>query len=324
MMCATATSIDPNPKAGHGRGMISEFSSDDCDELSESLAHTEQVFRQLKSGPFVGKWRLMELPGVSIVKDELSHGIYNSAAVAKGFLIAFIPIRQRGHLFLNGHTYDKPCLFMGQPETRTILSVPSDFMSYTIEFELQALSRTSEAMGLPISSDWNCIPDTNAASAASRLVEQAFCSAAVCNGRSPQEKADGLITGWLNLMRQVSGQTQIHDRSTLSKRRCATLDAADFMLDNLGNDLSLADLCKAAYVTERTLRNGFQEMFGISPKRWLKRERLSAVRKDLKTADAKASQVREIAVKHGFTQFAHFATDYRKQFGESPSQTLRR
>jgi AraC family ethanolamine operon transcriptional activator len=120
-------------------------------------------------------------------------------------------------------------------------------------------------------------------------------------------------------MRQVSGQTQIHDRSTLSKRRCATIDAADFMLDNLGNDLSLADLCKAAHATERTLRNGFQEMFGLSPKRWLKCERLSAARKDLKAADPKINQVREVAVKYGFTQFAHFATDYRKQFGESPT-----
>ena len=68
----------------------------------------------------------------------------------------------------------------------------------------------------------------------------------------------------------------------------------------------------------------FQEVFGMSPMRWLKVERLSAARRELKAADPVRVHVRTIARKYGFVQFAHFATDYRKHFGERPSQTLGR
>lgn len=304
--------------------MISEFSSNDCDELSESLAYTEQVFRQRETGPFYGKWRLLELPGVSIVEDEISHGIFNSAVVASGHLVVFIPIRQRGSLVVDGHAYDSPSLFLGQPDTRPILTIPSDFKSYTIEFELLSLHRFTESMGLPICTDWYRISDKNSIRAASQLVERAFCVSEQCKTRSPQQVADAFITGWLKLMSETSEHAQIRDRSTLLQRRCAAIDAANYILDNLGNDLSLTDLCEAAGVRERTLRNGFHEIFGMSPKRWLKYERLSAARKDLKAADPAVNYVRDIAIKYGFTQFAHFAIDYRKQFGESPSMTLRR
>ncbi len=304
--------------------MISEFNSNDCDELSESLANTEQVFRQLEPGEFMGQWRLLELPGISIVHDEISHQIYNSAAVADGFLIALIPIRQPGYLVLNRYSYDQPSLFIGRSNTRPLLTIPGGFMSYTIEFDLHRLCLTAEALGLAENSDWYRIPDPKAVIAASRLVTEAFCAVDVCSARSPQEKSDAFIKEWLKLMSHVAGRPEDQDRSTLARRRCATIDAANFMLDNLGRDLSLTDIYKVALVSERTLRNGFQELFGMSPMRWLKCERLSAARKDLKAAESNVNLVRDVAVKYGFTQFAHFSTDYRKQFGESPSETLRR
>ena len=77
-------------------------------------------------------------------------------------------------------------------------------------------------------------------------------------------------------------------------------------------------------MTDRTLRNGFREMFGTSPARYVKALRLLAARRDLKAADPDDTYVQTIAAKYGFLQFAHFATDYRRRFSESPSETLRR
>jgi AraC family ethanolamine operon transcriptional activator len=307
--------------------MLTELRSNDCDELSESLAHTEQEFRQLQSGDFAGQWRRLELPGVSIVQDHVSHAIYNSAAIPEGFAIAFIPIKQRGTLTMEGHNWDDAGIFLCGPNTRPILTIPSDFVSYTVEFDLAILRRTANSCG------WTLFPEHVAVghlasapmrAAATELISAAYCTTGVCVDQTPQQRVDRFLSGWSDLLRQSFGQPDPIDRSTLSQRRRATLNAANYMTTHICEDISLTDLCEAAGVTDRTLRNGFQEMFCMSPMRWLKRERLSAARRDLKAADPELQLVRTIAIKYGFSQFAHFATDYRALFGESPSETLRR
>jgi AraC family ethanolamine operon transcriptional activator len=54
---------------------------------------------------------------------------------------------------------------------------------------------------------------------------------------------------------------------------------------------------------------------------YLKSLRLSAARRDLKTA-RRGTTVAEIATKWGFFRLGHFSGDYRAMFGEKPSETL--
>jgi AraC-like DNA-binding protein len=50
--------------------------------------------------------------------------------------------------------------------------------------------------------------------------------------------------------------------------------------------------------------------------------RLSQARRALLGADAKRATVTEIATCFGFVELGRFSVEYRKVFGESPSQTL--
>jgi AraC-like DNA-binding protein len=61
----------------------------------------------------------------------------------------------------------------------------------------------------------------------------------------------------------------------------------------------------------------------MPPMRYVTERRLAAVHARLLRAGA-ADEVTAIATDLGFTQLGRFAIDYRKVFGESPSQTLRR
>jgi AraC family ethanolamine operon transcriptional activator len=76
--------------------------------------------------------------------------------------------------------------------------------------------------------------------------------------------------------------------------------------------------------SERTLRRGFRERFGVSPKAYLLAQRLIDVRRTLRTADPDATLVADVANRFGFWHMGQFAADYRKHFGELPSQTLGR
>ncbi|NJK36338.1 MAG: helix-turn-helix domain-containing protein [Oscillatoriales cyanobacterium RM1_1_9] len=95
----------------------------------------------------------------------------------------------------------------------------------------------------------------------------------------------------------------------------------DYMLANLDQPLTLKDLCRSVNTSSRSIFYGFQAIFGMSPMAYLKVQRLHGVRRRLQVADPEASNITAISNQFGFWSAGHFARDYKKMFGELPSQT---
>ena len=92
------------------------------------------------------------------------------------------------------------------------------------------------------------------------------------------------------------------------------------MRENMHLNISLSDLCREADAMERTLREGFVELYGLSPMRYLKTLRLHRARVQLQN-DRCDRRISDIALRCGFTHFGRFSVDYCSAFGESPSET---
>lgn len=84
--------------------------------------------------------------------------------------------------------------------------------------------------------------------------------------------------------------------------------------------VTVAALCAGLRVSRRTLQAAFQDVLGMAPAAYLRAERLAGARRALREAPT----VTEAAAQWGFWHFGHFAQDYRRLFGELPSQTWRR
>ena len=95
-------------------------------------------------------------------------------------------------------------------------------------------------------------------------------------------------------------------------------------LANLQTPLDMPTLCRALAVSERTLRKAFQKSRGLPPCRRLRMLRLSGARQGLLLARSRCVTVTEIATSFGFVELGRFSVEYRKMFGESPSETLGR
>jgi AraC family transcriptional regulator, ethanolamine operon transcriptional activator len=93
---------------------------------------------------------------------------------------------------------------------------------------------------------------------------------------------------------------------------------------NEGQPLFIQDLCRAAEVSERTLRNIFQEYFGVGPMRLLKVRQLHEIRSALLQADPLRDTITRVAARFGVWDFSLFARNYKALFAEAPSETLRR
>ena len=97
----------------------------------------------------------------------------------------------------------------------------------------------------------------------------------------------------------------------------------DYVDQHVGEYLSVERLASVAGVSERTLRNAFQQYFGLAPVQFLNHRTLHQVRNALKNADPSVATVTNIAAQFGIWQLGRFARDYRLIFNELPSDTLR-
>jgi AraC-like DNA-binding protein len=86
--------------------------------------------------------------------------------------------------------------------------------------------------------------------------------------------------------------------------------------------LQIADICLALHLSRRTLQRAFTETLGVGPARYLTLKRLTAVRKALRQSDQAPTTVTDAALRYGFWELGRFARDYKRTFGESPSETL--
>jgi AraC-like DNA-binding protein len=101
------------------------------------------------------------------------------------------------------------------------------------------------------------------------------------------------------------------------------LRARQFIQDNARENLTLEDIERAAGVSRYKLFDGFGQHFGQAPMAYLKKYRLEAVRRDM-LVDRSERNISSIAMGWGFTHLGRFSSDYKKLFGEAPSETLKR
>ena len=99
--------------------------------------------------------------------------------------------------------------------------------------------------------------------------------------------------------------------------------ARDFMLERYTEPPSIFEICTFLNTSERTLHYAFSKMYDVTPKCFLKTQRLFAVRQALISRHV-GERVSDIALRFGFWDQGHFAKDYRTMFGELPSATLQR
>lgn len=107
------------------------------------------------------------------------------------------------------------------------------------------------------------------------------------------------------------------------RSRALAKRAEAWLRQNLTEPPTIATLCAALHTSERTLHEAFREHLGTTPKAYAKALRLNAARQDLLQGRA-TTRVTDVALDWGFLHFGWFSQDYRRLFGETPSQTLHR
>jgi len=136
--------------------------------------------------------------------------------------------------------------------------------------------------------------------------------------RSALHLRDDLLIEWFEALPEtVDASRAPHAvaRKRLVDHACA------LMLDRRDEPPSMLTVCREVGASRRKLNYCFQEVLGLSPVKYLRAVRLNGARRELRGAGA--ASVQDAATRWGFWHLGQFAQDYRRQFGELPSHTLR-
>ncbi|WP_291865620.1 helix-turn-helix domain-containing protein [Bradyrhizobium sp.] len=99
--------------------------------------------------------------------------------------------------------------------------------------------------------------------------------------------------------------------------------ALDAMRANVGRNWTVTELSAAAGLSSRTLQRQFREFLGKTPRAALRDFRFENARREL-LQGIPETKVMDVAERCGLLHCGRFSVEYRRRFGETPSQTAKR
>ncbi|WP_326537404.1 helix-turn-helix domain-containing protein [Pseudorhodoferax sp.] len=302
----------------------------DIDEHTELLEGWNLHYEQLDRGRFESRFDDARWPGAQLFQENTTRRVRQRGVLSPASLGIATFIEGQGALLVNGQRCEIGAMLAC--DTGEIdLCTPPDCTLVGVVVDAQELRDAAEhtppLQRLLRPGLLSAVRPTAAALAAWRAT---LASAFTALEQPPGQRPCGAALHQLHddlLSCLIATLTSACDDEPLPRgdRRKSVVDkACELLLSRPDEPPSLLEVCKRVGTSPRKLGYCFQDVLDMSPARYVKTIRLNAVRRELSRIDGDATTVYDVAARWGFWHFGHFSEDYRKQFAELPSQTLRK
>ncbi len=296
--------------------------------LSRAVAGSGLEHRQIGSGPFRGTLRRRQIGGVSLDSGRYSQSLQSRGTFSPGAAVIGCILEEQEAGCINGCRFGRHDVVVFPAGAEMDYLVPAETHWVAVQAPVSVLIGN----GIPAESlaRVSVFPATSPANSAladllRRLVDP--------EGEDPwpmvgedQESATATET-LMELIGRTLEQTDFRSgvrRQTLQSR-AALVRRFELSLANADPcNVRIPDLVSGLGVSQRTLEYVFRTHVGVSPKRYAQIVRLNHIQRDLLKVTAESATIAETARRHGIRHLGRFSADYRRQFGEMPSQTLLR
>jgi AraC family ethanolamine operon transcriptional activator len=305
--------------------------SEDIDEHTRQQRDWSQHYDQMDCGRFQGRFIDLRCKSVQVFVEHTTRAVRQRGHLSRGAYSFCMPVA-RGPLHLDGAQIGGPSLLMASENAGIELCTPPDCTLVGMVVDARELRETTELMGEAVPR-WFDEHHRLMVLQTAEPALSAWRDRLLTIARSVSERPE--------LLQSPAAQQQLHDEllyqqvalitSAVPASRVVRVDACKRLVDracerllsSADEPMSLLEVCREVGASPRKLGYCFQNTLGMSPARFIKITRLNAVRRELTQAQP-GQTVYDIAARWGFWHFGHFSTDYKKQFAELPSETLRR
>ncbi len=308
-------------------GLKFSHAFDNPDEMASYATKWRQEYYQISSGKFSGTMQIAHTNSLQIGRETWSPGIFIRGDIPeKSLIFSVSAMESKPPLFCNRPLEtDELILLREGDEADFLSSCPQDMLTVSIdrdsinryligligkEFESihtddKVLKLMNESARKELVDQWNQTLEL-ALSPANDLEDNNFQSFI-------EEKLIGSLLSKIYISEYSDSRAERHRVAMLARQ---------YIIENKNKQFSMLDICEAVGSTKRTIHMGFQEIYGIAPKTFLKYLRLNNVKKELSQAKPRTT-VTDVVISGSFF-LSRFAKNYNEVFGEYPSETLKR
>ena len=312
-----------------GETSISSLESHDFAELEEALGAWDHQYRQISPGRFYGRFLHTQIGSLGIYRNHWQRAIHYRGA-PKGTIMIAVSLAQTGEAHWMGQRAVVDDMLVQRSGVEAdYLSTPLwDSVIFTIPeaglarqiFEItredpDGLLRTHGVVHL-----------TPQLAAQIRRASLAYFHTAAHDVLPPgapsplPEMARALVE--LVARALVSSRSPRPPRKSVGRRFQLIRKVEDYCAQTVDQPLGIGMLCCELGISERTLWDAFHHLTDMSPLAYMKAQRLNRAYRALRAADPTEVAVKQVCYANGFFHHGQFSRDYKRLFGEAPSETL--
>lgn len=314
----------------HETAWASVVHSTDVDDHASAQPHWSLRYDQLSRGRFAGTLNHVQLPGVRLVHETASCAVRQKGHIGEGHYGFAMRLDQAGEAIFNGQRLDGESIMIGRSEELD-LSTPALFGMVGIVVDGELLASLWERMYQKRLATWlqqqivvQAHPYTANELRASHLEVLSrvrFDPQLLQDSATVLQIRDAILIDWIEA---IPSRVDTAGLKTVEARKRVVQRACDMMLARTDQPMSILELCSQIGASPSKLEYCFRDILGISPAKYLRAIRLNGVRRELKSDPGAGRGVHDVAARWGFWHFGEFSADYKRQFEELPSATLKR
>lgn len=327
----TITHRASNECTGGGEFPLVRLETRDADEHASRLREWDQIYEQLTAGRFEGRVMEVWFNRIQLFREVTNLSVHEAGLVRRGARAVGVPLAVEGTGYFCGRPMGADDIitlrdgeefdFRTPPRLDVLaMSVPVDVLSrYAAEIEHRDIE--AELRGVRIIQTLKQRVDE---------FRQFLLTAMTSIARTPgmlkhEAMRNALEQAVLGSLMDLIGTPDGRDRVAppATTRHAMVARAQDYMRERVDQPLTVEDLCRELGVSRRTLQYSFQDVLQLNPVSYLRAVRLNGVKRALRSGDLRRVSVQDVAARWGFWHLSHFAADYKRMFGELPSETLR-
>lgn len=298
----------------------------DFDQQSEKLIGFDQEYFQLSLGAFDGQFLSVDFGGGISIHIEYANRALGQSMTAPPDCLSIGVVLGQGGFSVNGQSLAEDAVLFAPPGSELHFKSPEHGSIVAVCISKEAVGRSgigSGLFGLEASLYPTVLQTPDFASRARSDILATLNKLSFFADRSMlgQIMATSLLA---NLAAEMTlrSDVQIKSGATRKFETFQRVVALSRSLDH--SQISLVDLTNRLEVSPRTLQTSFKDIVGCGPLEYLRILRLCEARSRIVHWPASEDTIGDIAARSGFYDWSHFSRLYKKQFGESPSQTRQR
>jgi len=310
-------------------GLLVKQNFRDIELLSRAVGW-DLDFRQIDPGPLDARALLFGHTDIAVLRIEFNRSFHQIGSPPEGFVTFGLPDMESGVLRWSGVETPPGVLINFNFEKKLDCVSPGAFGGFVLSFKEDVLQSVAENLGLGpklvettmLHRFWE--PGGHEHEQL-RQVLRALEKVVLDDGDHGLELwKDVFNTDLASLaVRILAGESSSPSPAGPMFRASAMTRAIAILGDYNQFPINIEALCTMVGASWATLQRAFAEEFGVTPSSYIKSRRLAAVQSEL-IKKGSGAVISDVANRWGFWHMGSFASDYRKQFGELPSETLRR